>query len=186
MPTTVLILSIIVHVLTLIRFPLIQGRITPLIINLKAVAVKSIGMLLIKNQKVIVVCHCYQLNYLCFQPVSSWQSFIAKFDRIATRKRWSDDKKLYRPFDCLSEKALEYAERAEKDNYDKLKKELGLDLTLKMCHWPHVKLQVIKQNEEEGLEEFLQRVLTNAMDGLHVADNTTVQKLTTEVFLRGC
>ena len=52
------------------------------------------------------------------------------------------------------------------------------------------KLNVIKQTEEEGLEEgleeFLQRVLTTAMDCFHVADNTTVQKLATEVFLRGC
>ena len=86
----------------------------------------------------------------------------------------------------MSEKALEYAKSAEKDNYDILKKELGFDLTLKMCHWPHVKLQVIKQNEVEGLEEFLQIALTTAMDGFHVADNTTVQKLATEVFLRGC
>ena len=60
---------------------------------------------------------------------SSWQSFIAKFDRIATRKKWSDDKKLYRLFDCLFEKALEYAERAgEKDNYDKLKKRARLKI----------------------------------------------------------
>ena len=50
------------------------------------------------------------------------------------------------------------------------------------------KLHVIKQTEveEEGLEELLQRVLTTAMDGFHVADNTTVQKLATEAFLRGC
>ena len=54
--------------------------------------------------------------------VSSWQSFT-KFDCIETWKRWSDDKKSSSFFDCLSEKALEYAERAEKDNYDKLKKE---------------------------------------------------------------
>ena len=48
------------------------------------------------------------------------------------------------------------------------------------------KLHVIKQTEEEGIEECLQRVLTTAMDGFHVANNTTVQKLATEVFLRGC
>ena len=48
------------------------------------------------------------------------------------------------------------------------------------------KVHVIKQTEEEGLEEFLQRVLTTAMDCFHEADKTTVQKLATEVFLRGC
>ena len=119
---------------------------------------------------------------------SSWQSFIAKFDRIATRKKWSDDKKLYRLFDCLSKKALEYAERdEEKDNYDKLKKELGLRFNIKDAPVAaRQKLHVIKQTEEEGLEEFLQRVLTTAMDGFHVADNTTVQKLATEALLRGC
>ena len=59
--------------------------------------------------------------------VSSWQKLIAKFDCKETRKRWSDDEKLYRPFfNCLSEKALEYAKSAEKDNYDKLKKRVRL------------------------------------------------------------
>ena len=88
----------------------------------------------------------------------------------------------------MSEKALEYAERAEeKDNYDKLKTELGLRFNIKDAPVAaRQKLHVIKQTEEEGLEEFLQRVLTTAMDGFHVADNTTVQKLATEAFLRGC
>ena len=62
----------------------------------------------------------------------SWQSFIAKFDRIAKRKKWSEEKKLYRLFDCLSEKALEYAERAEeKKSYEQLKSKLGLRFNIK-------------------------------------------------------
>ena len=174
------IISIIVHVITMIKVSLIQGKITLMISNLQAVAVKSIGILLTENPKVIVVRHRYHLNYLCFQGdhLVLRGSFIAKFDRIATRKKWSDYMKLYRLFDCLSEKALEYAERAEeKDNYDKLKKELGLRFNIKDAPLAaRQKLHVIKQTEEEGLEEFLQRVLTTVMDGFHVADNTTVQK----------
>ena len=44
----------------------------------------------------------------------------------------------------------------------------------------------MKPNEDEGLEEYLQRVLTSTMDGFNTADNNTVQQLATEAFLRGC
>ena len=80
----------------------------------------------------------------------------------------------------MSEKALDYPKRAEeKDNYDNLKKELGLRFNIK-----DAPVAARKQTEEEGLEEFLQEVLTTAMDDFHVADNNTVQKLATEAFLR--
>lgn len=119
---------------------------------------------------------------------TSWQSFIAKFDRIAKRKKWSDGKKLYRLFDCLTEKALEYAERAEeKDDYNKLKKELGLRFNIKDAPVAdRSNLACVKQNEDESLEDFLHRVLTIAMNGFESADNNTMQKLATEAFLRGC
>ena len=119
---------------------------------------------------------------------TSWQSFIAKFDRIASRKKWSKDKKLYRLFDCLSEKALEYAERAEeKNDYEKLKKELSLRFNIKDAPVAdRSNLACIKQTEDESLEEFLHRVLTIAMNGFDKADNATMQKVALEAFLRGC
>ena len=119
---------------------------------------------------------------------TSWQSFIAKFDRIANRKKWSKYKKLYRLFDCLSEKALEYAERAEeKNDYEKLKKKLSLRFNIKdVPVADRSNLACIKQTEDESLEEFLHRVLTIAMNGFDKADNATMQKVALEAFLRGC
>ncbi|MEW8547438.1 MAG: hypothetical protein AB2693_28360 [Candidatus Thiodiazotropha sp.] len=48
------------------------------------------------------------------------------------------------------------------------------------------KLHLTKQSEEETLEEYLQRVLTTAMDGFSDADNDIIQQLATEAFLPGC
>ena len=47
------------------------------------------------------------------------------------------------------------------------------------------KLHLIKQNEGDGLAEYLQRILTSAMDGCNTADSNTVQQFATEAFLRG-
>ena len=118
----------------------------------------------------------------------TWSSFISKFDRIAKRRNWTKRKRLDRLFDCLSEKALEYANRSEgRNSYRKLKKELGLRFDLKEAPVAaRQKLHLMKQNDDEGLEEYLQRVLTSAMDGFNTADNNTVQQLATEAFLRGC
>ena len=118
----------------------------------------------------------------------TWSSFISKFDRIAKRRDWTKRKRLDRLFDCLSEKTLEYANRSEgRNSYRKLKKELGLRFDLKEAPVAaRQKLHLMKQNEDEGLEEYLQRVLTSAMDGFNTADKNTVQQLATEAFLRGC
>ena len=47
------------------------------------------------------------------------------------------------------------------------------------------RLHVIKQNEEESLEDFLQRVLTVTIDDYGDAQIATLQQLATEAFLRG-
>ena len=93
-----------------------------------------------------------------------------------------------RLFNYLSDKALEYATKSEvQDNYKSLKKELTLrfDLRDEPVAARQI-LQLVKQMEEESLEEYLQRVLTIAMDGFYGAGAATLQQLSTEAFLRGC
>lgn len=117
----------------------------------------------------------------------SWSGFISRFDRVVKRRNWSKKKRLERLFDCLSEKALEYANRADgRKSYSKLKKELTLRFDIKDAPVAaRQKLHLIKQTDEETLEEYLQRVLTTSMDGFSDADNDTIQQLATEAFLRG-
>ena len=56
---------------------------------------------------------------------STWESFIFQFERIAKRRKWKTLKKVDRLFDCLSDTALEYANKLScKDDYKKLKKEM--------------------------------------------------------------
>ena len=118
----------------------------------------------------------------------TWLSFITKFHRIAKRRGWSKRKRLDRLFDCLAETALEYASKSKgRHSYRELKKELGLRFDLRE---PPIaarqNLYLMKQSEDESLEAYLQRVLTAAMHGLKISDNSTMQLLATEAFLRGC
>ena len=129
-----------------------------------------------------------KLQFFSGDPTKlSWRGFITKFDRVALRRGWSDNKKLDRLFDCLTDKALEYANRAEGRDYSSLKNELALRFDLRdEPVAARQRLHVIKQSEEESLEDFLQRVLTVTIDGYGDAQFATLQQLATEAFLRGC
>lgn len=118
----------------------------------------------------------------------SWANFITKFERQVGPREWSDDRKLNRLFNCLSGTALEFANRcAGQDDYHALVKEMGQRFDLRDTPvGARQKLHIIKQTEDESLEVFLQRVMTVAIDGFGLADNTTLQNIATEAFLRGC
>ena len=130
-----------------------------------------------------------RLQLFSGDPASlSWSSFFMKFDRIARRKGWSDDKKLDRLYDCLTDKALEYAARSDnKDNYDRLTQELALRFDLKdEPIAARQRLYLAKQDDDETLEAFLQRILTITMDGHKNEKSALIQQVATESFLRGC
>ena len=116
----------------------------------------------------------------------SWHNFREKFERTANHYQWSDDKKLDRLFDCLSETALEYANRSEdRDNYRHLVGDLGVRFDLRdTAVAARQKLHVLKQNDDETEEIFLQRVLSLASDGYGFTGNKTTQQIATESFLR--
>ena len=117
-----------------------------------------------------------------------WSAYLAKFERQANRCAWSEDKKLYRLFDCLSGTALEFANKCSgRDSYDTLVKELTQRFDLKDPPMAaRHNLNSIKQNEDESIESFLQRVMTVATDGFELADKTLFQNVATEAFLKGC
>ena len=69
--------------------------------------------------------------------------------------------------DCLTDKALEYASRSEnKENFANLKNELKVRFDYKEVPIAaKQRLHLAKQDEDETLEAFLQRILGIAMDG---------------------
>ena len=96
---------------------------------------------------------------------------MARFVRTAERRGWSERKKMDRLFDCLSEKALEYANRSKAETYEALRRELDLRFDLKDAPVAaKQRLHVVRQEDEESLEDFLQRVLTITMDGFDKAE----------------
>ena len=118
----------------------------------------------------------------------SWLSFIMKFDRISQRRGWSEDKKLDRLYDCLTDKALKYAARSDnRDNFAALKSELALRFDLKEEPVAaRQQLHLAKQGDDETLEVYLQHILAIAMDGYKGASAVLLQQMATEAFLRGC
>ena len=66
----------------------------------------------------------------------SWLSFISKYERIATRRKWTAQKKLDHLYNYLSETALEYANRCEGQNdYTQLRAELAPRFDLGIPWW---------------------------------------------------
>lgn len=129
-----------------------------------------------------------KVHYFSGDPEKeSWRSFIFKLERLADRRGWDNQKKLDWLFDCLSDTALEYANRCEgKGDYDSLKAELQQRFDLRDTPVAaRQKLHSVKQKDEETLEVYLQRVLTISMDGFGSANAETLQHIATEAFLRG-
>ena len=118
----------------------------------------------------------------------SWSYFIMTSDRLALRRGWSDEKKIDRLYDCLTDKALEYASRSDnKDNFSELKKELAFRFDLReepVAARQH--LYLARQGEDDSLEAYLQRILEITMDGYKDANAKLLQQIATESFLRGC
>lgn len=87
---------------------------------------------------------------------TSWESFIYQFDRTATRRGWSNRRKIGRFIDCLKDTALEYARKVNKDDeYASLKIKLLRRFSKKLEPvTARHKLQYVKQQENNSLEDF--------------------------------
>ena len=117
----------------------------------------------------------------------SWEGFIYQFERTANRRDWEDKKKICRFLDCLSEVALEYARRAHTSTYAELRKYMKQRFSKKEeASAARRQLQFVKQQEQESLEEFAERVQFLTMDGFDSKSGDVIDQLGTEAFLRGC
>ena len=118
----------------------------------------------------------------------SWESFIYQFERVAKRRKWNNRKKINRLLDCLREVALEYARKINKDDdYSELKKALKHRFSKKeMPTIVRRQLHYVKQDSNESLEDFSQRVYFMVMDGYEKCEQDVIDKISVEHFLKGC
>jgi hypothetical protein len=117
-----------------------------------------------------------------------WESYIFQFERVAARSNWSPNRKAEKLLDCLSDHALDYAQRIGQDkDFQELKEGLGRRFSKKDT--PSVaRKQLIsaRQREDETLEEFSQRVHFLTLEGHPDANQATLQQIAVESFLVGC
>ena len=118
----------------------------------------------------------------------NWESFIYQFERIAAHRGWPAHKKTFRLLDCLSDVALEYARRINQNgDYKDLKRQLKQRFSRKEVPvLARRQLPFTKQYENEGVEEFAQRVYFLALDGYESCEGNMLEEIATETFLRGC
>ncbi len=118
----------------------------------------------------------------------NWEAFIFQFQRICNRCDWRPSEKKEKLLDCLSEQALDYAQKRQcTGNYDTLRD--GLEQRFINKDTASVARKLLhnaKQKEDEGLEDYSQRVHFWAIDGHPDAGETTIQQMAVEAFLIGC
>lgn len=118
----------------------------------------------------------------------TWEAFIYQFERTAGRRQWLDRKKVCRLLDCLTDVALEYARKVNiGDDYKALRKAMKQRFSKKdEPVSARRQLQYVRQQEGEALEEFAERVHFIVMDGYDKCENSVIDQIGTEAFLRGC
>jgi len=97
----------------------------------------------------------------------TWESFIYRFERTASRRCWDEAKKTSRLFVCLSDGALEFGRRAGSDrSYEELRRLLKHRFSRKEePSSARRQLQYIRQLDTKTLEEYAERVHFLALDG---------------------
>ena len=119
-----------------------------------------------------------------------WSTFIFSFKNIARQYNWDDHKKLQRLKECLRRQAVEFVmnrRRKERRSFKKLirclKKRYG---RMYDPYEQRQRLADIRQQAEESLDEFAERVYRTAAQGYKGSNEKTVQEMAVQAFLRGC
>ncbi|XP_061177789.1 trichohyalin-like [Saccostrea echinata] len=121
---------------------------------------------------------------------SEWRPYFTQFNHIAKKYKWNDSDKLDKLIECLRDKALKfYSSRPEnvQQDYKLLCQKLKERFDKK--DQPHIirrQLQEIKQNPEETIEEFTERIEELAAEGYPETPEFFKNTITVDAFLRGC
>ena len=120
---------------------------------------------------------------------TEWDAFLYLFNGTARHYQWSSDKKLQRLKECMRDKAIDYVRnrsRKERNDYRKLMK--CLKNRYGVNEDPSVvrrNLNDIKQEVNESLEDFADRVQHAVAVGYKGAGDRAIEKWAAELFLKG-
>ena len=119
-----------------------------------------------------------------------WSPFILQFERMAERYNWDVQECLDRLVECLRGKALTYFAKLPgwvREDYAELV--WKLETRFGRREPPTTvrrKLQDLKQEVDETLEEFAERTLVLATEGFPGAQPAMIETLAADAFLKGC
>ena len=125
-----------------------------------------------------------------FDGKSEWKPYFMQFKHIADKYSWSKKQKLDKLIECLRDKALKYfSTRPEsvREDFDLLVQKLNQRFGNRdLPHTVRRQLQDVKQNLEETVEEFSERVLELATYGYLNTPENVVEMVAVDSFLKGC
>ncbi|XP_071145025.1 myosin-11-like [Mytilus edulis] len=125
-----------------------------------------------------------------FDGKSEWKLYYLQFIHIANKYNWDTQQKLDKLIECLREKALKFFSTRPlsiqtdfKLLADKLNQRFGnkdLPYTIRR------QLQDVRQNGDEMIEEFAERIQEMATDGYIDTPEHVVETISVDAFLKGC
>ena len=119
-----------------------------------------------------------------------WRSFIFQFRQRAKYRHWSAKEKLEQLLACLRGKAVEYIFNRPKSSlrdYYALRDTLTVRYDIsELPGTARRQLNSIRQEEQESLEDYADRVLVKVLEAYPKIEEDTAQGIGVENFLRGC
>lgn len=119
-----------------------------------------------------------------------WRSFYFQFKETARIHHWKESVRLEKLMVCMRDKAIDFIQRRSsrtRHSYEALvsalKKRYGQREPSTACRR---QLSYVKQEEEEDLDEFAERVQQLVQDGYPRVDASNTESLAVDAFLRGC
>ena len=119
-----------------------------------------------------------------------WRSFYFQFKETAIIHHWRESVRLEKLMTCMRDKAIDFIQRRSsrtRHSYEALvkalKKRYGQREPSTACRR---QLSYVKQDEEEDLDDFAERVHQLVQDGYPKVDATNTESLAVDAFLRGC
>ena len=119
----------------------------------------------------------------------NWKAWFMQFDDIADRRRWNYTTKLGKLKELLKDDALAYFSRLPlnvRESYRLLCEKMNLRFGQKDTpRTAQTQLFVIKQKDEEELEEWAERCMSVSIDGWQDQSEVVAQEQAVNAFLRG-
>jgi len=126
-----------------------------------------------------------------FDGKVEWKPYYMQFIHIANRYKWDNKQKLDKLIECLRDKALKYYSTRQpsvQNDFDALAEKMNIRFGNKdLPYTIRRQLQDAKQNLDETVEEFAERVQEMATDGYGInTPENVVETISVDAFLKGC